>query len=159
MRTILIGAGALATFAFTVPALAGGVPDDGLRARDVADWLQHQHLQAEAPDARSGGTVTEIRSSADGTPFAIYLYDCRKDRCASMQYAASFPAGQGVSLARINGWNRQSRYVRAYLDASGRVFGEYDIDIGPGLNQKALDHSLKRWRGALARFRLFVGLP
>ena len=159
MRKILIGAGVLAAVAFTVPALAGGVPDDGLKARDVADWLKHQHLEAAAPDNRSGGAATAIRASADGTPFAIYLYDCKKDRCASMQYAASFPAGQGLSLARINAWNRQSRYVRAYLDASGRVFGEYDVDIAPGLNQKALDHSLKRWRSALIRFRLFVGLP
>jgi hypothetical protein len=159
MRNNLIGAAALAGWALSVPALAGGVPSDGLKAKDVADWLNHQHLQAEADEDRSGGVATVIRTSADGVPFAIYLYDCRKDRCASMQYAASFPAAQGLSLARINAWNRQSRYVRAYLDGSGRVLGEYDVDIAPGLDQKALDHSLTRWRSALSRFRMFVSLP
>ena len=157
MRNNVIGAAALAGWALAVPALAGGVPSDGLKAKDVADWLNHQHLQAGADEDRSGGDGAVIHTAADGVPFAIYLYDCRKDRCASLQYAASFSNGEGLTLARLNAWNRQSRYIRAYLDRSGRVLGEYDLDIAPGLDGKALDHSLRRWRSALSRFKLFVG--
>ena len=108
-------------------------------------------------EPRAGSTATVVRSTLDGTPFAIYLYDCRKDRCASLQYEASFSNAENISLARLNNWNRQSRYVRAYLDRSGRVIGEYDIDIAPGMDAKGLDHSLRRWRSALSRFRQFVG--
>ena len=154
MRTTLA---VLAICALAGPALAG-VPNDGLTAKDVADWLKHQHLDAEVDQARSGASATVIRVTG-GAPFAIYLYDCKKDRCASMQYSVSVRSAQAMSLSRINAWNRQSRYIRAYQDTSGRLFGEYDIDIAPGLDQKALDHSLKRWLSALQRFRLFATLP
>jgi hypothetical protein len=147
----------LALCALAGPALAGGVPKDGLKAKDVADWLQHQHLEATADGGRKDAPATVIRVSG-AEPFAIYLYDCKKDRCASMQYAASV-AAPGMTTARVNAWNRQSRYVRAYLDASGRLYGEYDLDIAPGLDQAALDHSLKRWLSASQRFRLFASLP
>ena len=154
MRTILA---ALVLCAFAGPALAG-IPDDGLRARDIADWLKHQHLEAEVDPGRTGAAETVVRVSG-AQPFAIYLYDCRKDRCASMQYVASATPAQAMTTARINAWNRQSRYVRAYLDTSGRLYGEYDVDIAPGLDQKALDHSLRRWLAAMQRFRLFASLP
>jgi hypothetical protein len=150
---------ALALCALAGPALAGGVPNDGLKAKDVADWLKKQHLEATVDAVgRKDAPATVVRVSG-AEPFAIYLYDCRKDRCASMQYAAEVTAPAGMSMARINAWNRQSRYVRAYLDASGRLYGEYDLDIAPGLSQAALDHSLRRWLSASQRFRLFANLP
>jgi hypothetical protein len=155
MRT---GLAILAICAFAGPALAG-LPNDGLRAKDIADWLKHRHLDAEVDPARKDAAATVIRVQSAGAPFAIYLYDCRKDRCASMQYSAGVAAPPGMTTARVNAWNRQSRYVRAYLDASGRVWGEYDLDIAPGLDQKALDHSLARWLSAEQRFRLFASLP
>ena len=155
MRRTLAAAVVVCTLAG--PALAG-LPNDGLTAKDVAGWLNHQHLDAEIDQARSGDRPTVIRV-AGSAPFAIYLYDCKKDRCTSMQYSASVRSAQAPSVARINAWNRQSRYIRAYQDTSGRMFGEYDIDIAPGLDQKALDHSLRRWLSALQRFRLFASLP
>ena len=155
MRRIL-AATALA-LAVSAPALARAFPQDGLKAEDIVDWLQRQHLEAQLDEPKAGAVATVIRSQVDGAPFAIYLYDCRKDRCASLQYAASFSNTSALSLARINAWNRQSRYIRAYLDRSGRVLGEYDLDVAPGLDGKALDHSLRRWRSALSRFKLFVG--
>ena len=147
----------IAACAVAVPAMTWAWPQEGLKAEDVADWLKHQHLDAEFDNGRTSATPTIVRSQVDGTPFAIYLYDCRKDRCASLQYEASFSNTENISLARLNNWNRQSRYIRAYLDRSGRVIGEYDLDIAPGMGGKGLDHSLRRWRSALARFKQFVG--
>jgi len=147
----------IAACAVAVPAMTWAWPQEGLKAEDVADWLKHQHLDAEFDNGRTSATPTIVRSQVDGTPFAIYLYDCRKDRCASLQYEASFSNTENISLARLNNWNRQSRYIRAYLDRSGRVIGEYDLDIAPGMDGKGLDHSLRRWRSALARFKQFVG--
>ncbi len=155
MRT---GLAVIAICAFAAPALAG-LPNDGLRARDIADWLKHQHLEADVDPAGKGAVATVIRVQSPGAPFAVYLYDCKKDRCASMQYSLGLTAAQGMTAARVNAWNRQSRYIRAYLDTSGRLWGEYDLDIAPGLDQKALDHSLKRWMSAALRFRLFASLP
>jgi hypothetical protein len=155
MRTILLGA---ALCALAGSALAG-IPNDGLKAQDIADWLKHQHLDAQIDVSKSGATATVIRTSSGDAPFAIYLYGCKKDRCASMQYAVSVTGAQGMTVARVNAWNRQSRYIRAYLDSSGRLYGEYDLDIAPGFSQPALDHSLKRWLSALQRFRLFASLP
>ncbi len=152
-RTMAITALGLACL-LASPALA--LNKDGLTAKEVADWLKGQHLQAQIDEADAGSASAVVRSSAEGAPFAVYLYDCRKDRCASMQYVASFPNTEALSLAKINAWNRQSRYVRAYLDRSGRVLGEYDLDVAPGVDAKALDHSLRRWKSALERFKQFV---
>ena len=147
----------IAACAVAAPAMAWAWPQEGLKVEDVADWLKHQHLDAEFDNGKTGATPTIVRSQVDGTPFAIYLYDCKKDRCASLQYEASFSNTENISLARLNNWNRQSRYIRAYLDRSGRVLGEYDLDIAPGMDGKGLDHSLRRWRSALSRFKQFVG--
>ena len=147
----------VAACAVAVPAMAWAWPQEGLKVEDVADWLKHQHLDAEFDNGKTGATPTIVRSQVDGTPFAIYLYDCKKDRCASLQYEVSFSNTENISLARLNNWNRQSRYIRAYLDRSGRVLGEYDLDIAPGMDGKGLDHSLRRWRSALSRFKQFVG--
>ena len=147
----------VAACAVAIPVMAWAWPQEGLKAEDVADWLKRQHLEAEFDNGRTSATPTIIRSSIDGTPFAIYLYDCKRDRCASLQYEASFSNTENISLARLNNWNRQSRYIRAYLDRSGRVLGEYDLDIAPGMDGKGLDHSLRRWRSALSRFKQFVG--
>lgn len=155
MRKML--AVAVAACALLGPAIGCAWPAEGLQAEDIADWLKRQHLDAEFDNGRTGATPTIVRSTIDGTPFAIYLYECRKDRCASLQYEASFSNAESLTLARINAWNRQSRYIRAYLDRSGRVVGEYDLDIAPGMDGKGLDHSLRRWRSALSRFRQFVG--
>ena len=147
----------VAACAVAVPALSWAWPAEGLKAEDIADWLKRQHLDAQMDEPRADALVTVVRSTIDGTPFAIYLYDCKKDRCASLQYEASFANAEGLSLTKLNNWNRQSRYVRAYLDRSGRVIGEYDLDVAPGMDGKGLDHSLRRWRSALSRFRQFVG--
>ena len=147
----------VAACAIAAPVLGWAWPAEGLKTEDVADWLKRQHLDAQIDEPGAGASATVVRSQVDGTPFAIYLYECRKDRCASLQYEASFSNTENISLARLNNWNRQSRYVRAYLDRSGRVIGEYDLDIAPGVDAKGLDHSFRRWRSALSRFKQFVG--
>ncbi len=96
MRTSLL---VLAILAFAVPAMAG-VPDEGLRAKDIADWLKHQRLEAEVDPGKSDAAQTVVRVTG-AQPFAIYLYDCKKDRCASMQYVASafWPRPGAISMS------------------------------------------------------------
>lgn len=164
MRTRLAWLASLAACALLAgQACAQGLPAGGLTAEEAADWIRGQGLPGEVlPDPTTPGDQI-VRTSADGVNFDIYFYGCTSDapphhRCDSMQYAAGWDNSGGVDVERINQWNRENRFIRAYISRKGMVFGEMDIDITPGVNYSALNRSLDRWRSAIARFRSSLGL-
>jgi hypothetical protein len=146
------------------PACAQSLPTGGMTAEQSADWIRGQGLKADvmADPTTPGDQI--VRTSVDGINFDIYFYGCTSDpppyhRCDSMQYAAGWSNVGGVSSDRLNEWNRENRFLRAYISSKGSVFGEMDIDISPGLDYSALNRSLDRWRSAIGKFRSSMGLP
>jgi hypothetical protein len=70
-----------------------------------------------------------VSSSIDGVNFDIYFFACSGERCASMQFAAGWTPLAKATPEAVNTWNREKRYVRAYLDKSNNLWGEYDVDL------------------------------
>ncbi len=144
-------------------ARAQAVPTGGLTAEQAAEWVRGQGLKGQVlPDPTTPGDQI-VRTSADGVNFDIYFYGCTPDpppyhRCDSMQYAAGWTNDSGVTTDRLNEWNRENRFLRAYISSKGSVFGEMDVDVTPGLDYSALNRSLDRWRSAIGKFRSSMGL-
>ncbi len=144
-------------------AWARGPAEQGMTAAEISDWLRGQGLSAEVRDDPTNPGQEVVRSSADGVGFNIYLYGCdarraARRRCSSIQYAAGWTSA-GLSAERINRWDREARFVRAYVTPKGGVFVEFDLDLAPGQDRAALDQSLQRWRSAVSRFRAAYRLP
>jgi hypothetical protein len=69
-----------------------------------------------------------------------------------MQYASGWSARSSYNAERVNSWNREKRYIKAYLTTSGGLFGEYDLDISPGGTVEMLNDCLDNWRRNVVSF-------
>jgi hypothetical protein len=146
--------------AWTSPSAARDLPAGGMTATEIAGWLHAAGLTATVkPDPTTPGDQI-VSSGADGVSWDVYLYGCMgvgdDRRCSSIQYAAGW-SGLNVSPDKVIGWDRDKRYVRAYIDNRGHVWGEYDVDISPGGTWEQLAHSLEQWRSGVADFKAYVG--
>ncbi len=134
------------------PAEARDLPPGGVTADEVAVWLRDQNLPATVkPDPTTPGDQI-ISSTVDGINFDVYMYDCRSGRCTSLQYAAGWQSTV-MTADRVNTWNRENRYCRAYLSRSGSVWCEYDFDVSPGGTYEMLTGTLGNWRRAIRDFK------
>ncbi len=138
------------------PAAARSLPEGGMTATELAGWMIGNGYPAQVkPDPTTPGDQI-VSTRTDGIDVDIYLYDCSgmgdARRCTSMQYAAGWPANSSYNLERVNSWNVAHRYIKAYLTASGGLFGEYDLDVSPGGTFEMLDDCLQNWRRNVVSF-------
>lgn len=142
------------------PAAARDLPTGGMTAQEVADWLTASGYSAQVkPDPTTPGDQI-ISSTINGVNYDIYMYACTAGRCRSLQYAAGWPtsaAGNVDVATKLLTWDRENRFIRAYISESGKNFwGEFDIDISPGGTYEALDRSLTRWSAAVGSFKAYM---
>jgi hypothetical protein len=136
------------------PAAARDLPAGGLTREQVSSWLTGQGL---TPNPRTDSNGASIVSSAvNGVNFDIYFFDCDSDRCRSIQFAAGW-TNNGATGERVNEWNRDHRFIRAYLDRQGNPFGEYDLVISPGGTWEEIDHAMDNWKSMIVDFKTFIG--
>ena len=147
---------ALAALALAGPALARDLPAGGMTATDIANWLTQDSYPSQVkPDPTTAGDQI-ISTTIDGADTDIYLYDCSGDgdarRCTSIQYVTGSAPDPRYTVERVNGWNVNHRYIRAYRTASGSLYGEYDLDVSPGGTYEMLEDSLQNWRSMIDDF-------
>ncbi|MCW4461136.1 YbjN domain-containing protein [Sphingomonas sp. BT-65] len=73
-----------------------------------------------------------------------------------MQFYAGFSKTK-MDAAKMNEWNRDKRWGRAYIDKEGDPVIEMDINMAPGGMERALfADSLDIWSKLLGEFRTRV---
>jgi Putative bacterial sensory transduction regulator len=139
------------------PVAASALPAGGLTKQEVVSWLDRHGIKASiqhdnvANDDYVAAAVKDIN-------FGVWFYNCDKSgRCKSLQYSAGW-SGAHIAGDKLNDWNRDKRYLRAYIARAGGLFAEYDIDIAPGGTWEQLDLSLNRWADRIANFKSYMGL-
>lgn len=155
MKPIVIVA-ALAVVALSpAAASAGMLPDGGVTASEVAKALQDKGYRAEVTTGSDGDPL--IKSAADGTNFRILFYSCSKaQRCASIQFVAAFDLDDGMKLSKINSWNQNKRFGRAYLDDDMDPFVEMDVDFEHGATSEAIANNIDTWAAVLPAFKSYI---
>ncbi len=155
MKTALLaGIAALAIVSFSDAALAKDLPANGMTLDDIQAWLQSEGYKAKVDTANDG--TRSIESSADGQNFHIYQYDCKEKRCGSFQFSVGFNTKGAFNPEKMNDWNRDNRWVRAYVDKVNDPWLEYDIDLTPGGTYELLNDEFAIWRDSLGRFRKYI---
>ncbi len=155
MRAIAAGATAIWLCAAGMAA-AGPLPDGGVTAKEVATALSAKGYKADISIGEDGEPI--ITSGADGSTFRIFFYTCRETpRCASIQFTAAFDLDQGLTLAKMNEWNRTKRFGRGYLDEEMDPFLEMDVDFEHGATSEAVENVIDTWASVLPAFKDFVG--
>jgi hypothetical protein len=151
MRFLL--AALAATFLFSAPAQAQMV-----RAQDpssVAKALQAMGYRAEMTKDDSGDPL--IKSSSSGSNFAIFFFGCTKNTdCRTVQFFAGY-SDKKPTLARINEWNMNKRFGRAYISSSGSARVEMDVDLDDGgISPKLFEDNVEFWVLLMGQFEKHI---
>ena len=136
------------------PASARDLPGGGMTRPEVAAWLGKQGIQATQHNDSNGADI--LSGATNGVNFDVYFYDCDADRCRSIQFAAGWSGLQAMTAQRINDWNKDKRFIRAYLTPENKVFGEYDLVVSPGGTWEELDHAFVNWRSMIVDFKSYI---
>jgi hypothetical protein len=155
-RTMIAAAGAALTLGALAagPASAAAIPDGGVTIEDMARFLQSKGYKAEI---KGTGADRYIASGAGGLNFVVYFYDCRSSRCASIRFEADFDLTDGLSMAKINEWNTNKRYLKGNLDAHNDPIATYDVNTSPSRTYEGLTDDMGVWTDTLPTFAKFIG--
>lgn len=150
MKYTSIGAALLALGFTACMAAATSIPSGGMTAQDVANWLLSKGYKADIQKMDNGRP--KIASATQGVNFFIHFYDCKEDRCASIQFVAGFSTNGAYSTEKANKWNVESRWITASMDNENDPWINMDVDLWPGGSYELLNDEFQVWNDSVARF-------
>lgn len=119
-------------------------------------------LQAKGYQAQLGATAGEpsIVSGAGGVRFHIFFENCTEGKdCTTVTFMTGF-TDIDSSVERMNAWNRQNRFVRAYIDAEGDPVLKMDVDLDhAGIPQANFGEYVDIWATQAPKFLTFLREP
>jgi len=119
--------------ALAVPAISAPAAAQNLGANNpaaIAAVLQQAGYRAEITKDASNDPM--IRSAAGGKNFQVLFYGCTNNKdCTTVQFYAAF-AHKGVTLEKINNFNKRMRWARVYLDNDADPVIEMDLNMDEG---------------------------
>lgn len=131
------------------------LPDGGVTVNEVAAILQEKGYWIEMGTDGTGNP--KITSKAEGYTFAIYFYSLSEEgRAKSIQFCLGIAMKDGISLERVNEWNKGYRFGRVYQDEENDPILELDLDVEHGCNTEAIDNILERWFALITTFDEFL---
>jgi hypothetical protein len=150
MKGKFFGAAAMALVMSAGLAIANPIPTGGMTAQNVADWLHSKGYKAEIGKANNGRP--KIASATQGINFYVHFYDCKEDRCASIQFVAGFSTSGSYTTEKANTWNTDNRWITASMDNEKDPWISMDVDLWPGGTYELLNDELQVWDDSVARF-------
>jgi hypothetical protein len=158
MRFAMTLIAAAITLALALPASAKPIDSAGLTRGEVAAWLKGKGYPVTATKDSNGLSILKSTTPA-GVNFDVYFFDCNDaGRCPSIQFAAGWSMTTAVKLDHLNAWNREHRYMRAYVQDSGALYGELDMIIAPAGTMEQLEKNRTLWNTLLAKFKTHFGI-
>jgi len=153
MRGLMIAA-SVALSLGAAQAQARPLPAGGVTAQEVIEVLQAEGYRAQEDVDGVGDPM--VRSATDGVNYNIYFYDCQGARCTSIQFGSAFDLSEPMTLDRINEWNRDMRFGRAYLDDEMNPILEMDVDLELGATTEQLESVIGTWAAVVPAFKTFI---
>jgi len=100
----------------------------------------------------------KISGKVSSTSFNVYFYGCTDNtNCKSLIFKAGYNLSNGISAAKINEWNRNKRFSRAYIDDEGDPFLEMDVNLDyEGVGNENFQDTLDWWRVSVESFEEFI---
>ena len=132
------------------PAAAAPAPT-GLPIAAVVDWLKAQGLTVGEVQGGDQPYV-QIRESGD-LAWTVTFNSCDHQVCGDLQFGAGFSNPQ-VTLDKVNAWNRDNRYLKAFHTAAETPTAtvQYDVVVLSGGGVEQLADPLAVWLQLLPKF-------
>lgn len=99
-----------------------------------------------------------IESNRGGLKFLVLFMNCDEGKnCKTLQYYMGFSDAKDVSLDRLNKWNKEKRFARAYKDDEGDPVLEMDVDLDfGGIPRENVGETFNTWSSLMDSYREFV---
>lgn len=105
------------------------------------------------------GETPYIESTREGLKFLVLFMNCddNKKNCTTLQFYMGFSDAKGTTLERLNEWNSEKRFARAYRDESGDPVLEMDVDVDfAGIPRENLKESFSTWAALMDAYHGFI---
>jgi hypothetical protein len=146
--------GVAAAFAVTL-GLAALPAHGAITTGEVARALEARGHQANIGVDDDGDP--KVTSNIDDVHLTVFFYGCDHGRsCQSITFQAAFHVDGGVPLEKINGWNRDKRFLKTWLDKVNDPFCEMDVNAEPGLTPAQLIGYVGLWEDHLAEYKGYM---
>jgi len=126
------------------------IPDGGLTLEEVVAWLQSGGYSAKVVTAEGG--KRHIMTQAHGVPFDIFTPGCLSGRCASIELVCAFSCKGRFDVSRLNEWNSEIPWCKAYYDTVNDPCLDMDIALSPGGTYESLNDQFLTWNTVLGKF-------
>lgn len=141
----------------TVPAFARPLPEGGVTVDEVADVLRKKDVAVELANDSTEDGAARIRSGIDGTKFFVRFFGCKENgRCVAVQFVAAYDLPEGTTFQKMNLWNAENRFGRAYLDDEMDPYVALDADFERGATTEAIANTFDVWGAVITQFRRYV---
>jgi putative sensory transduction regulator len=148
-------AGALALALLAGGALAADLPSGGsMTIAEVNAWLQSKGYTTRIVANAQDGDHIEVISAQPR--FIVDLFDCKQERCGSLEFKAGFDMHGKFRPGDVNGWNQDKRWGKAYTDAQNDPWLAMDVDTSPGGAYELLNDELDVWNEMLPEFAKYI---
>lgn len=151
LKTVL---GAALALAAASPAAANVQAEN---PQSLVKALQDGGYQAQLGTDSAGDPM--ITSAVSGTKFRILFYNCTQNKdCKTVNFLVAYDFDKPLALDRINAFNQQNRFVRAYLDKENDPVLAMDVDLDDGGMSDALFiDNIEFWATLLASYERAIG--
>ena len=134
---------------------------DSITGKEFASLLAEFGYDVEVDKDDQGDPY--FITSTNGTNFVVIFYGCDKNPssikrvCGDVQFRSSYEAPDAASLDRMNNWNRDFRFGKAYVDADGDPTIEMVVNMTGGVTRSFVRNTLKWWTIVLRDFEDHIG--
>ena len=151
--TKLIAIAAIAAF------LGGAASAGNISAKDPQKILEamQQYGFASTLTADDSGDPM-ITSKVSRSDFFVIFYGCEENKdCKSVMFRAGYDLKDPLSALKINEWNRDKRFGKAYIDDEGDPFLEFEVNMfADGVGEENFQDTLDWWRLVIEGFEEFI---
>ena len=96
-----------------------------------------------------------IVGTINGLNYGLDVYNC-DPQCADMSFSASFTL-DGVTMERMNEWNRTQRFGTAYLDEEGDAWILWTVNTRFGIPAETFRDDIVWWSSIMDNFANHIG--
>jgi hypothetical protein len=94
----------------------------------------------------------QVTGAVENIPYAIFFYGCQSGRdCTNIQFTAGWITDD-FDIGRINSWNREYRFARAWLDDEQDPIVAMDVNLEFGVTRENFEDTFLVWASILTSF-------
>lgn len=145
-----------AAAALTLPTLASAEMLVATNPDTLVQFFVEEGADVESTVDNAGDPKLKVEYY--GTDFVLYFYDCTDNSdCKSIQFFSGYKTEGSVRKAKVNTWNAENRFSRAYISDSGSARIEHDLHLGnAGIDADDFATLVSKWTSAQGEFEAFI---